>query len=115
MCVYICNCCAGPWVHPEIDNPDYQEDPNLHVFKDIGAVGFELWQVKAGSIFDNILVSDSIDDANELRASTWDKYHESEKQSFDAAEQAKREKEEADRKKLDDDEDEDEDDEHDEL
>ena len=28
-----------------------------------GAVGFELWQVQAGTIFDNILVTDSVDEA----------------------------------------------------
>jgi len=50
-------------VHPLIDNPDYQPDPNLAVYDDIGAVGFDLWQVKSGSIFDNIIITDSVDEA----------------------------------------------------
>merc|ERR1712100_413808 len=49
----------GKWEAPDIDNPDFVDDPELYaVIKDNGLVGFELWQVKAGSIFDNILVCD---------------------------------------------------------
>ena len=36
----------GEWVHPEIDNPEYKPDDKLTVFKDIGAIGFDLWQVR---------------------------------------------------------------------
>ena len=32
-------------------------------FDDIGSVGFELWTVNAGSIFDNIFVADNLDAA----------------------------------------------------
>ena len=53
----------GQWVHPLIDNPDYQPDPNLAVYDNIGAVGFDLWQVKSGSIFDNIIITDNLDEA----------------------------------------------------
>ena len=35
----------GKWVHPEIDNPDYTPDDKLYAYKDIGAIGFDLWQV----------------------------------------------------------------------
>lgn len=35
----------GKWVHPEIDNPDYSPDDKLYAYKDIGAIGFDLWQV----------------------------------------------------------------------
>ncbi len=27
--------------------------------KDFGVIGFDLWQVKAGTIFDNVLITDS--------------------------------------------------------
>ena len=37
----------GPWVHPEIANPEYSPDENLYRYTDIGAVGFDLWQVRA--------------------------------------------------------------------
>jgi len=53
----------GEWVHPQVDNPEFSPNPNLYSFNGIGAVGLEVWQVKAGSIFDNILVTDSIQEA----------------------------------------------------
>jgi len=58
----------GPWVHPQIDNPAYVADSNLYKYSSFGAVGLEIWQVKAGTIFDNILVTDSADDAATARA-----------------------------------------------
>jgi len=56
----------GPWVHPEIDNPEYVADPNLYVQKEVCGVGFDLWQVKAGTIFDNVLITDSEQEADEV-------------------------------------------------
>jgi calreticulin len=53
----------GAWVHPLIPNPEYAPDPNLGVYANIGAVGFDLWQVKSGSIFDNVIVTNSVDEA----------------------------------------------------
>jgi len=48
----------GEWIHPLIANPDYKDNDNLYKFDDNAFVGFELWQVKAGTIFDNILITD---------------------------------------------------------
>jgi len=90
----------GKWVHPEIANPDYKADAKLGQYDNIGAVGFEIWQVKSGSIFDNILVTDSADEAKSFRDSTWGAHKDAEKKMFDEAEKVKREKEEADRKKA---------------
>jgi calreticulin len=53
----------GPWVHPTIPNPDFVEDPQLHVHK-IGGVGIEIWQVKSGTMYDNIFVGTSIEEHN---------------------------------------------------
>jgi len=53
----------GEWVHPEIDNPDYKFDANLYSFADNGVLGIEIWQVKAGTIFDDFLVTDSVEHA----------------------------------------------------
>jgi len=58
----------GPWIHPEIENPDYFEDKDIYAFDDNSAVGFELWQVLSGTIFDNILVTDDEEHAAEQRA-----------------------------------------------
>merc|ERR1712127_362404 len=50
----------GEWEHPEIDNPDYEADDKLYKFDDFGVVGLDLWQVKSGTIFDNILITDDV-------------------------------------------------------
>merc|ERR1712121_366762 len=55
----------GKWVHPEIDNPEYEADTDLYKFSDFGAIGFDLWQVKSGTIFDNVLITDSVEYAEE--------------------------------------------------
>jgi len=49
---------SGVWVHPEIDNPDYEADDKLYHYADIGVIGIDVWQVKSGTIFDNVLVTD---------------------------------------------------------
>jgi calreticulin len=60
----------GVWVHPEIDNPEFKEDSTLHEFT-FGGIGFELWQTKAGSLFDNIIITDSWDEAKAFAEETW--------------------------------------------
>jgi len=55
----------GPWVHPQIDNPEYKPDSQLYAFDNHGVLGIEIWQVKAGTIFDNFLVTDDLDAALE--------------------------------------------------
>lgn len=73
----------GIWVAPDIDNPDYEHDDALYHFKDTKYVGFELWQVKAGSIFDNILVADSYEEAEKFANDTWAKTKDGEKEMHD--------------------------------
>jgi len=87
----------GEWVHPKVANPDYKDDDHLYQFSDIGVVGFELWQVKAGTIFDNILVTDDAAEAEKWAAKT---VHTQEgekkaKEKHDEEERKKREAEEA--------------------
>lgn len=88
----------GPWIHPEIDNPDYFEDANLYLFKDIGAVGIDIWQVKSGSIFDNILITDSAQRAKEFARETWDKTSVGEKKMKDEQDAAEQKAAETERK-----------------
>jgi calreticulin len=90
----------GKWVHPEIANPEFTEDNKIYAFNNIGAVGFDLWQVKAGTIFDNIIVTDSVADAETLMEQTYGANKDGEKKMFDKVESAKREEEEAERKKA---------------
>uniref|UniRef100_UPI0030BA2B11 Calreticulin n=1 Tax=Trichinella spiralis TaxID=6334 RepID=UPI0030BA2B11 len=40
--------------------------PELYRYKGLGAIGFELWQVKSGTIFDNILITDDPEYAKEF-------------------------------------------------
>merc|ERR1719447_1795387 len=50
----------GPWVHPEIDNPEYNEEDAKSIVKysENCIIGFDLWQVKSGTIFDNLIITD---------------------------------------------------------
>lgn len=88
----------GPWVHPEIDNPDYAPDEFLYRYKDIGAVGFDLWQVKSGTIFDNILVTDDEKYAEEVGNETWGKTKEPEQKAKEKLDEDERKAEEEKRK-----------------
>lgn len=68
---------------PDIDNPEYKHDDKLYLFKDLKYVGFELWQVKAGSIFDNIIITDSLKEAEQFAKDTWAAMKDKEKEQFD--------------------------------
>jgi len=87
----------GPWVHPMIDNPDYKADDNLFAVCDEECthVGFELWQVKAGTIFDDIIVTDSADEAQQFAEETFHKKREGEKEIYDKIKAEELEKEKA--------------------
>lgn len=61
----------GAWVHPEIDNPDYKSDPELYKRDEICALGFDLWQVKSGTIFDNVLITDDPEEARKFGEEIW--------------------------------------------
>ncbi|KAG0286112.1 hypothetical protein BGZ96_009755 [Linnemannia gamsii] len=63
----------GEWKAAEIPNPDFKEDTNLAHYKIAGA-GLDLWQVKSGSIFDDIIVTSD--------AAVADKYLENWKANF---------------------------------
>uniref|UniRef100_A0A1B6MUX5 Calreticulin n=1 Tax=Graphocephala atropunctata TaxID=36148 RepID=A0A1B6MUX5_9HEMI len=61
----------GPWIHPEIDNPDYKPDSELYHRKEICAIGFDLWQVKSGTIFNNVLITDDPEYAKKVATDIW--------------------------------------------
>jgi len=87
----------GEWVHPKIANPDFQDNDNLYLYEDNKFVGFELWQVKSGSIFDNILVTDSTAEA-EKWAELTKKTQEGEKKMKEKADEEQRKADEEARK-----------------
>merc|ERR1712056_11303 len=49
----------GVWEAKMIANPEYEDDDYLYKYADFGFIGFDLWQVKGGTIFDNIIITDS--------------------------------------------------------
>ncbi|GFR39621.1 hypothetical protein Agub_g85 [Astrephomene gubernaculifera] len=73
----------GIWVAPDIENPEYKHDDTLYNFKDLKYVGFELWQVKSGSIFDNIMVTDDFETAKAFAEETWGKSKDAEKEMME--------------------------------
>jgi len=107
----------GIWEAPDIDNPDYKPDSTLYQFTDSKFVGFELWQVEAGSIFDNIIVTDDAAAATKLAEDTWAKSKDAEKAVFEKIQEEEKKKTEAEtsatlpdmKEEEDDDEDDDED------
>merc|ERR1711918_135324 len=41
----------GFWEAKKIANPEYEDDDNVYKYADCGFSGFDLWQVKSGTIF----------------------------------------------------------------
>merc|ERR1712021_154342 len=63
----------GKWVHPEIENPEYNADDakSLGKYDEVCKLGFDLWQVKSGTIFDNVLITDDVAEAKKIGDETW--------------------------------------------
>merc|ERR1712055_542321 len=89
----------GVWKHPEIDNPDYSEDAELYKLKGTSAgIAFDLWQVKAGTIFDNILITDDIELAKSQGEEVFKVTKEAEKKMKDSQDEEERKKAEEEQK-----------------
>merc|ERR1719291_885469 len=98
----------GKWVHPKIPNPEYEYDDQMHAVCSGGGcthVGFELWQVKSGTVFDDIIVTDSLEEAREFAKETFFEKKDAEKKMYDDVQKRKEEEDEAamDDEPLDDD------------
>ncbi|KAK4353562.1 hypothetical protein RND71_025756 [Anisodus tanguticus] len=99
------------WRTPWIDNPEFEDDPDLYVLRPIKYVGIEVWQVvigthklqilnpphglqvKAGTVFDNILICDEPDYAKKVIEEVFVN-REAEKEAFEEAEKVRKAKEE---------------------
>merc|ERR1719235_433713 len=97
----------GEWEHPQIANPEYFDDDHLHNFckKGCSHVGFELWQVKSGTLFDDIIITDSVDEAKKFADETFYAKRDAEKKMAEKQEEdekKKKEEEEAAKKKEED-------------
>ncbi|KAH0451086.1 hypothetical protein IEQ34_021778 [Dendrobium chrysotoxum] len=73
---------------------EFEDDPDLYVLKPVKYVAIEVWQVKAGSVFDNILVCDDPEYAKQIVEEIWTKNREAEKEAFEEAEKIRKAKEE---------------------
>ena len=80
----------GEWVHPMVPNPEFKDDESIGKYQSFGVAGIEVWQVKAGTIFDNILLTDDPAEAEALRKATWEAHKDAEKAAFDKHEEEKR-------------------------
>jgi len=56
----------GPWVHPEIPNPEYVEQKHVYKRGSIGHIGIEIWQVKAGTLFSDFILTDDVSEAEQF-------------------------------------------------
>ncbi|KAI9755935.1 MAG: hypothetical protein M4579_004066 [Chaenotheca gracillima] len=62
----------GVWAPRKIANPAYFEDKTPANFEPMGAIGFEIWTMQSDILFDNIYIGHSIEDAEKLKAETFD-------------------------------------------
>merc|ERR1712056_20196 len=95
----------GFWEAKKVANPDYVDDDSVYKFADFSFVGFDLWQVKGGTIFDNIIITDDVAEADSF-AKKWKALSEAEKTKKEEEEKTKKAD---DAKKEDEDEDDDDD------
>merc|ERR1711957_362222 len=98
----------GIWEANKIANPEYVDDEEVYKFADFGFIGFDLWQVKAGSIFDNVIVTDDLTEAD-VFAKKWKDLSEVEKAKKKEEDDSKKVADDKKDEKDDDDDDEEED------
>merc|ERR1719405_346741 len=103
----------GVWSAREIDNPEFKDDDSVYEYADFGFIGFDLWQVKGGTIFDNVIVTDDRAEADEF-AKKWKALSDVETAKKKEEDDAKAKEEESKKKDEADDDDDDDDDDLDE-
>merc|ERR1712113_1366583 len=96
----------GFWEAKKIANPEYEDDDAVYKFDDLGFVGFDLWQVKGGTIFDNIIITDDKAEAD-VFAEKWKALNKLEKSKKKEEDDAKKAEDTTDKKEDDDDDDDD--------
>jgi len=100
----------GVWEAKKIANPEYEDDDSVYKYDAFGFIGFDLWQVKSGTIFDNIIITDDKTEADTF-AKKWkelsdvEKAKKKEEEDSKKVEDTKKEDEAADDDDDDDDED----------
>merc|ERR1711933_242428 len=100
----------GFWEAKKIDNPEYEDDDSVYKFADFGFIGFDLWQVKGGTIFDNVIITDDQAEADSF-TKKWKELSEVEKSKKKEEDESKKAEDKKDDAKDDSDADDDDDDE----
>merc|ERR1711972_1016176 len=80
----------GFWEAKKIANPEYEDDDQLYKYDDFGFLGFDVWQVKGGTIFDNIIITDDVAEADKF-AEKWKALSDVEKQGKEKADESQNE------------------------
>ncbi|KAF5913742.1 hypothetical protein HPG69_017518 [Diceros bicornis minor] len=90
------------WLHQKMKNTNYLTEYDLSEFENIGAIGLELWQVRSGTIFDNFLITDDEEYAENFGKATWGetKGPEREMDAIQAKEEVKKAREEDEEEML---------------
>merc|ERR1719171_507291 len=102
----------GVWAPKKIANPAYVDDTSIGQYGSFSWVGIDVWQVKSGTIFDNLLITDDVE-AAKAAADKLKTFQDGEKKQKDAekakkaeedrakAEEERKKKEEEDKAKED--------------
>merc|ERR1711871_1053437 len=77
----------GAWEAKLIDNPKYAPDSTIGTYAKFNTVGIDVWQVKSGTIFDDILVTDDVEYAKAHGEKTWKAKKDGEKAAKDKADE----------------------------
>lgn len=88
----------GIWRPKKIPNPDFKEGLLMKPYT-ISGVGIDVWQVRDGTVFDNIMIADSLEDAfaeakkiMEIQVAEEKKFEEQEKKEEEARAEAEAQK-----------------------
>merc|ERR1712045_1093770 len=91
---------------------EYEDDDALYKYDAFGFMGFDLWQVKGATIFDNIIITDDAAEADAFakKWKTLSEHENAQKKEEDDAKKAEADKKAEEDKSSDDDDDDDDED-----
>ncbi|KAH7816196.1 putative Calreticulin [Monocercomonoides exilis] len=73
----------GEWIPPLIENPLYSKRDEFYILPNIRRIAVDVWQVKAGTIFDNFFVGDDIKEFEEFAQRTFFSTMEKEREMYE--------------------------------
>lgn len=74
----------GEWHPRKIANPNYFVDEHPHNLERMGAIGIEIWTMKDGILYDNILITHDEAEAESFTRDTWTKKQANEQAILDS-------------------------------